>query len=108
MSATYAPVMLAMPRTSGAATVTSGAVGVPGAVYSVNAPSTKQMIPPTASRPWLVTVNSSRNRTMASRMSIRPATLRGRLPNPMNARTIAIAPTMPVTKFGLCTSNNKP
>ena len=41
----------AMTKMSGAATVTSGAVGDPGAVYSANAPSTKQMSPPTASRP---------------------------------------------------------
>ena len=36
---------------NGMATDTSGAAGVPGAVYSVNAPSTKQTSPPTVSRP---------------------------------------------------------
>ena len=44
------------------------------------------------------------NITTPSAMSRRPATLSGRLPKPMNASTIAIAPTMPVTKFGLMTS----
>ena len=62
-----AAVATAMTITSGAATVTSGAVGVPGAVYSVNAPSTKQTSPPTVNRPWLVTVNSSTNRTTPAR-----------------------------------------
>ncbi len=37
----------------------------PGAVYSADAPSAKQMIPPIASRPWLVTVNSRTNSTIA-------------------------------------------
>ena len=39
-----------------------------------------------ASRPWLVTVSSSTNSTMARPMSSRPAMLSGRLPKPMNAR----------------------
>ena len=46
-------VRAAMKTMSGAATATSGAVGVPGAVYSADAPSTKQISPPTNSRPWL-------------------------------------------------------
>ena len=81
-----------MKTMSGVATATSGAVGEPGAVYSANAPSTKQIRPPTNSRPWLVTVNSSTNRTIARPISSRPATLSGRLPKPMNARISAIAP----------------
>ena len=73
----------------GHATATSGAVGVPGAVYSAAAPSTKPTRPPMASRPWLVTVNSSTNSTMARPISSRPAMLSGRLPKPMKARMIA-------------------
>ena len=103
-----APVSVAMKAISGVATATSGAVGEPGAVYSANAPSTKQIRPPTNSRPWLVTVNSSTNRTIARPISSTPATLSGRLPKPMNARISAIAPRMPVTKFGLMSSKMSP
>ncbi len=77
-------------------------------VYSADAPSTKQMIPPIASRPWLVTVASSTNRTMPSTISSSPARLSGRLPKPMNARMIAIAPRIPVTKFGFWSSKIRP
>ena len=67
----------------------------------MNAPSTKQISPPTVSRPWLVTVVSRMNSRTASPIRISPATLSGRLPKPMNARINAIAPSVPVTKFGL-------
>ncbi len=70
----------------GTATSTLGAVGVPGCVYRAEAPSTKATRPPMASRPWLVTVSSSTNRTMARTTSSSPAMLRGRLPKPMKAR----------------------
>ena len=60
------------------------------------------------SRPWLVTVSSSTNRTIASPISSRPPTLSGRLPKPMKARMIARAPRMPVTKFGFWSSNSSP
>ena len=65
--------------------------GRPGSVYRADAPSAKQMIPPIASRPWLVTVSSRPNSTSPSTISIRPATLSGRLPKPMNARMSASA-----------------
>ena len=107
-TATYAAVAIAIPTTSGAATVTSGAVGAPGAVYRVNAPSTKQINPPTASSPWLVTVNSSRNRTDGQPDQQQTGDVERQAPKPMNARISAIAPRMPVTKFGLWSSNSNP
>ena len=65
-------------------------------------------MPPIASRPWLVTVASSTNSTMPSTISISPARLSGRLPNPMKARMIASAPRMPVTKLGCSSSMIRP
>ncbi len=37
-----------------------------------------------------------------------PATLRGRLPNPMKARRMQMAPTIPVARFGFWTSKMSP
>ena len=94
---------------SGVATCTSGSVGsAPGFVYRADAPSAKQMIPPTVSSPWLTTCVSSANSTSPSPTSSRPATLSGRLPKPMNASRSAIAPRIPVTKFGFWSSNRSP
>ncbi len=105
---TNTPVTAAIATTSGTATATSGAAGVPGAVYRVKAPSTKQTSPPTVSRPWLVTVVSRMKSRTASPIRIRPAMLSGRLPKPMKARISAMAPSVPVTKFGLWSSNSRP
>ena len=41
-------------------------------------------------------------------MSRSPATLSGRLPKPMKARRMQMAPTIPVTKFGFWTSKISP
>ena len=71
------------------ATLTTGSNGSPGSVNRADAPSAKQTRPPTPRRPWLVTVTSSPNRTMASRISSRPPTLSGSAPRPMNARISA-------------------
>ncbi len=95
-------------RRTGRATLTSGAVGVPGSVYRAAAPSATQTTAPMASNPWLVTCVSSSRRTTPRTIRSRPATLSGRLPKPMKARRMQIAPRIPVTKFGFCSSKMSP
>ena len=90
------------------ATAASGSNGSPGCVNRADAPSAKQTSPPAPSSPWLVTVSSRPKRTTASRISSRPPTLSGRLPNPMNARTIASAPRMPGHEVGVLELEQQP
>ena len=102
------PAVTVVVAMTGSDTRTSGSNGSPGWVKRADAPRAKQMMPPRPSKPWLVTVSSSPIRTIASRISSKPAMLSGRLPKPMKARMIARAPRMPVTKFGFCSSNRSP
>ena len=89
-----AAVVVVVTITAGA-TLTAGSNGSPGSVNRADAPSAKQTRPPTPSRPWLVTVTSSPNRTIARMMSSRPPTLSGSAPRPMNARIRASPPEDP-------------
>ncbi len=72
--------------------------------YRKIAPSASATIARTVSTPWLVNWVSAMNSTNAKAISRSAAVLTGRLPNPISDRTIATAPSTPVTALGWTTS----
>src|SRR5213593_1408295 len=72
-------------------------------------PSSSEITPPAASRPWLCTLISARKNTMASRISATPAVLTGKVESAKKARMRQMPPTTPGRMApGFWSSNSSP
>jgi hypothetical protein len=85
MTAMYAAVSPVSRKIRRGSTRMSGAVGVPGFGVKGGRAQREAHDPATVSSPWLIDMELEHDITTPMAISSRPATLRGRLPKPMNA-----------------------